>query len=141
VILEIGRTGFFGRHWGGSESVQRRHTAYDRYVAHSICIDCPMRALHTHTSALCHGNLTNSHTSYSISAPPISSMPITRSQSVAASDKEDDTPPKSGPVNWDLHHGSPRTGITLTSRDNVSFKVDTWYMRNKRCVTNPYAVR
>jgi hypothetical protein len=41
-------------------------------------------------------------------------------------------PKKSGGITWDKHHCNPRAEIILVSEDMIGFRVDVWYMTQKR---------
>jgi hypothetical protein len=61
-------------------------------------------------------------------------MPITRSQSITASERAESEPsePTPTPIKWSKHHQSPKAEVILVSSDNVSFKVDVWYLKQRR---------
>ena len=64
----------------------------------------------------------------------LDSMPVTRSQSVTASERAESEHPETTPIKWSKHHQSPKAEVILVSSDNVSFRVDAWYLKQKRCV-------
>lgn len=61
-------------------------------------------------------------------------MPVTISRSVAASETAESEQAVPIPIDWSTHHQSPEAEVVLVSSDNVSFKVDVWYLKQKRFV-------
>jgi hypothetical protein len=59
-------------------------------------------------------------------------MPVTRSQSVTASERAESVNAETTPIKWSTHHQSPRAEVILVSSDNVSFRVNVWYLKQKR---------
>jgi hypothetical protein len=55
-------------------------------------------------------------------------MSLTRSRSFSHGHSEDE---QNIPValEWDLHHRNPKSEVILVSSDNVSFRVDAWYLK------------
>jgi len=60
------------------------------------------------------------------------SMPVTRSQSVTTSERAESQHPEPPPITWSKHNQSPKAEVILVSSDNVSFRVDVWYLKQKR---------
>jgi hypothetical protein len=59
-------------------------------------------------------------------------MPVTRAQSITASERAESEHPEITPIKWSKHHQSPKAEVILVSSDNVSFKVIVWYLQQKR---------